>query len=44
MKIEIGQCAPDFNLPSHLGSQVTLRSLRGRNVVLAFFPLAWTPI
>jgi len=44
MKIEVGQKAPDFCLPSHLGSQVTLSDLRGKNVVLAFFPLAWTPI
>jgi peroxiredoxin len=44
MKIELGQCAPDFSLPSHLGSPIKLSDLRGKNVVLAFFPLAWTPI
>ena len=26
------------------GKPVTLSQLRGSNVVLAFFPLAWTPI
>jgi len=44
MKLRVGMEAPDFSLPSHLERQVTLRDLRGKNVVLAFFPLAWTPI
>ncbi len=44
MKLQVGQAAPDFSLPSHLGHEVRLSSLRGKNVVLAFFPLAWTPI
>jgi peroxiredoxin len=44
MKWKIGDVAPDFTLPSHLDKDVTLSSLRGKNVVLAFFPLAWTPI
>jgi len=44
MMLQIGQPAPEFTLPSHLGQDVNLYDLRGRNVVLAFFPLAWTPI
>jgi peroxiredoxin len=36
--------APDFILSSHLDKPVTLSDLRGKNVVLAFFPMAWTPI
>ncbi len=45
MKLELGQKAPDFKLPSHLGGEITLSSFRGRsNIVLAFFPLAWTPV
>ena len=44
MKLQVGQLAPDFILPSHLGDKVCLSDLRGKNVVLAFFPLAWTPI
>ena len=44
MSISIGAPALDFTLPSHLGKPVTLSNLRGKNVVLAFFPLAWTPI
>ncbi len=44
MKLEVGQKAPDFCLPGHTGQEVTLSELRGQNVVLAFFPMAWTPI
>jgi peroxiredoxin len=44
MEIKIGQSAPDFTLPSHIDKQITLNNLQGSNVVLAFFPLAWTPV
>ena len=44
MKLRIGKPAPQFTLASHLGKNVTLRDLRGKNVVLIFFPRAWTPI
>ena len=45
MHLKVGQKTPDFTLPSHLGEEVTLSNLRGkRNVVIAFFPLAWTPV
>lgn len=38
-----GSRAPDFTLPAHDGSTVSLRSLAGRRVVLWFFPKAGTP-
>ena len=44
MTLELGKPAPTFKLASHLGGEVDLRELRGRNVVLVFFPLAWTPV
>ena len=40
----VGREAPDLILPSHLGKDVTLSQLRGKNVILTFFPLAWTPV
>lgn len=38
----VGSPAPDFTLPSTADVDVTLSQLRGRNVLLAFFPLAFT--
>lgn len=35
--------APDFELPDESGNTVRLRDLRGRWVVLFFFPKASTP-
>jgi len=40
----IGSAAPDFTLASTSGSSVTLSSLRGKNVLLAFFPAAFTSV
>jgi peroxiredoxin Q/BCP len=44
MRPAVGDPAPDFTLPGHLGEKVTLSRLRGTTTVLAFFPLAWTPV
>ena len=39
----IGETAPDFRLPSTAGSDVVLSGFQGtKNVLLAFFPLAFT--
>jgi mycoredoxin-dependent peroxiredoxin len=38
----VGQQAPDFTLPSTSGDKLTLSALRGRPVLLAFFPLAFS--
>jgi peroxiredoxin len=45
MALKVGEQAPDFCLESHQGKKTCLRYFHGtRNVVLAFFPLAWTPV
>ena len=38
----VGQQAPDFALKSTSGDKITLSALRGKPVLLAFFPLAFT--
>lgn len=44
-RIQIGQEAPLFTLPGSDGQTVELRQFRGsKNVVLLFYPLAWTPV
>lgn len=42
MKIEIGQSAPDFMLYDSAKNKITLSDLKGQNVLLLFFPLAFT--
>lgn len=40
----VGSPAPDFTLPSTAGSDVSLSRLKGKNVLLAFFPAAFTGV
>lgn len=42
MKIEPGQKAPDFTLYASDRSKVSLNDFRGKNVLLLFFPQAFT--
>jgi len=41
--LEPGDTAPDFTLPDQHGEPVSLSGLRGRHVVLYFYPKAMTP-
>lgn len=41
--IEIGTKAPDFSLPGDSDSKITLSSLKGKKVVLYFYPKDDTP-
>jgi thioredoxin-dependent peroxiredoxin len=41
--VAVGDHAPDFTLPDQDGNEVTLSALRGRPVVLYFYPKADTP-
>ncbi len=42
-QLETGYPAPDFTLTSADGEQVTLSALRGRHVIVYFYPAAMTP-
>ena len=37
--LSVGDAAPDFSV-----DDVTLSGLRGKNVVLVFYPLDWSPV
>ena len=42
-RLATGDLAPDFTLTSDTGEQVTLSALRGRKVIVYFYPAAMTP-
>ena len=42
--LEVGAKAPDFELESHQGQKWRLSDQHGKNVVLVFFPFAFTPV
>ena len=43
MAIEEGKKAPLFTLPDHTGKKVALRDLKGKDVILFFYPRDMTP-
>jgi len=42
-RLEVGKKAPDFTLVNHDGTKVKLSSLKGKKVIVYFFPAALTP-
>ena len=42
-QLTVGQPAPDFTLTDQTGREVSLHDLRGRKVVVFFYPAAMTP-
>lgn len=42
-ELKVGDSAPDFTLKSIGLKEVSLKDHRGKNVVLLFYPLDWTP-
>jgi len=44
MSVDVGSKAPDFTLPDQDRTPVTLSAQAGKNVVLAFFPAAFTSV
>jgi peroxiredoxin Q/BCP len=43
MSVKIGEAAPDFAMATDGGGKVSLKALRGKNVVLYFYPKDDTP-
>jgi peroxiredoxin len=41
--LPVGSPAPDFTLPDANGKPVSLSEFRGKNVMLVFYPLDWSP-
>jgi len=39
-----GTSAPDFSLPATTDDRIALSDLRGRSVVLVFYPADWSPV
>lgn len=44
MKLKVGDKAPNFTRLATYNRTVQLSDYLGKNVVLVFFPLAWTPV
>jgi Peroxiredoxin len=44
MKIEVGSIAPDFSLYSSEKEKISLSDYKDKNVILLFFPLAFTGV
>ncbi|MGH3243794.1 MAG: peroxiredoxin [Spirillospora sp.] len=44
MAVEVGEVAPDFELKDQHGTPVKLSGYRGKNVVLIFYPLAFSGV
>lgn len=44
MSLQVGQPAPDFSLYDSTKTKLSLQELRGKNVVLMFFPQAFTGV
>src|ERR1700755_3370374 len=42
--LKAGTVAPEFTLPSTPDQKVSLAELRGRPVVLVFYPADWSPV
>ena len=44
MAIAVGQPAPEFKLKDQNQKDVKLSDYRGKNVVMMFYPLDWSPV
>ena len=44
MAIAVGQPAPEFTLKDQNQKEIKLSDYRGKNVVIVFYPLDWSPV
>jgi peroxiredoxin (alkyl hydroperoxide reductase subunit C) len=45
LMVQVGDMAPEFELPAVSGKSIALKSFRGKkNVLISFVPAAWTPV
>lgn len=44
MSVSVGEVAPDFTLKNNHGTPITLSDLRGRKVLVVFYPFAFSGI
>ena len=44
MAIAVGQPAPEFSLKDQSQKDIKLSDYRGKNVVMVFYPLDWSPV
>jgi hypothetical protein len=42
--VEVGQKAPDFNLPATTGGSITLAQFRGKPVLIEFYGADFAPV
>jgi AhpC/TSA family protein len=42
-ELKVGDPAPDFTVKSIGLKEISLKDYRGKNVILLFYPLDWTP-
>jgi len=43
LALEVGEKAPDFELDSSKGGKLTLSSLKGKNILINFYVLDFSP-
>ncbi|MPM91080.1 Peroxiredoxin Bcp [bioreactor metagenome] len=43
-ELKVGDLAPKFVLSNNKGEQVSLEELKGKQILLSFYPVAFTPV
>lgn len=43
-ELKVGDQAPNLELNNHRGERVSLEELKGKQILLSFYPVAFTPV